>query len=624
MQISKQQDRLIRFLPAIALLCSFGAQAENFVPTVSGTLYISCVGGSAGAVSQFGTGTSTANFVPYLNSLPGSCPTAEVSIGAVSAGQPVQFGIETQWSGQTYWAFSDGTDEASIVSFEGNNIQQTGENTWVMHLNDAAHYTISTGEANNILIQLRLAATGPAPPQIGGGTCSTGTVNGTYFYLLDGAIASGQSVAYAELGKLVADGQGNYSGNSFGSGNGKQASGSLSGTYTVQPNCTGNITTVSGPETFQVVNNGQAMVLAISTSNAFATGVAYRQTAGANPIQCGNGSLSGAYGYLLTGVAPGGVAYADAGQLVVDGNGNGSVTSVANVGGAVSQITGNGTYNVASDCSGTATITNQNGTIDYRFAIVKDGQVALFFGSDPGWTIAGVFTPQFAPPQQSVVNGASFKPEMVSPGSLFSVFGTGLSAQPATAGTVPLPNSLGGTQVLVNGTPAPLLYVGDNQVNVQMPIDVQPGQAVTISVTNGSTPSNSVTLTMPAAAPGFFTSDGKKAIVQNPNGSMNSAANPAHPGDVLVAYLTGGGAVNPSGPWITGADSPQGTSSVEAQYSLTVGGQPADVQYVGLAPGFVGLYQANFELPSLTSGSYPMVLTIGGVSSNAASVVVGD
>jgi|CZKS01.1.fsa_nt_gi hypothetical protein len=63
-------------------------------------------------------------------------------------------------------------------------------------------------------------------------------------------------------------------------------------------------------------------------------------------------------------------------------------------------------------------------------------------------------------------------------------------------------------------------------------------------------------------------------------------------------------------------------SSISASYSLTVGGQPAEVQYVGLAPGFVGLYQANFKLPTLTAGSHPMVLTIDGVSSNAASVVV--
>jgi hypothetical protein len=130
-------------------------------------------------------------------------------------------------------------------------------------------------------------------------------VSGTYFYLFAGAIVSGQSVAYAELGKLVTDGNGNYYGNAFGSGNGQQAADSFSGTYSVQPNSTGSMTG-TGTATFQVVNNGQGMILAITTSNAFATGAADRQTAGATPIQCGNGSLSGAYGYLLTGVAPGG------------------------------------------------------------------------------------------------------------------------------------------------------------------------------------------------------------------------------------------------------------------------------------------------------------------------------
>ncbi len=166
MEISREHNRRIRLLFAIALLGSFGAHAENFVPTVSGTLYISCVGGSAGAVSQFGTGTSIANFVPYLNSLPGSCPTAEVSIGAVTGGQTVPFGIHTVWDGRDYWAFSTGTDEASIVSFTdvfnslgmaGKILQPTGPNTWVLHLNDAAHYTFSQTEANNILVQLRLS-----------------------------------------------------------------------------------------------------------------------------------------------------------------------------------------------------------------------------------------------------------------------------------------------------------------------------------------------------------------------------------------------------------------------------------------------------------------------------------
>lgn len=461
-------------------------------------------------------------------------------------------------------------------------------------------------------------------PKIGGGTCSNATLAGTYYYLVNGDVLSnGQRVSAALLGKFVADGVGQVTGTNVASVNGQQSNVvSFTDRFNVQSNCSGVFIESSDNITFQMVNNGVELIMAVSTSDGVLLGTAYRQTLGTSPIQCGNGSLSGAYGYQLVGDY-GGSPYADAGQLVADGNGNYNTTSVANVGSSP-PVTSIGTYTVANDCSGTAQVSNQNGTLNYRFAVVEDGKGALFFCTTPGWTVAGIFTPQFAPPQNSVVNGASFQSEMVSPGSLFSIFGTGLTAQPTSAGTVPLPNSLGETQVLVNGTPAPLLYVGDNQVNAQMPVDAAPGQAVTFTVMNGGTQSNSVTLTMPSAAPGFFTSNGKEAIVQNPNGSMNSAVAPAHPGDVLVAYLTGGGAVNAAGPWVTGADSPQGASSVQAPYSLTVGGHAADVQYVGLAPGFVGLYQTNFKLPPLAAGSYPMVLTVGGVSSNAASVVVGD
>jgi hypothetical protein len=106
-----------------------------------------------------------------------------------------------------------------------------------------------------------------SPAQIGGGTCSTAMVSGTYFYLLDGAIVSGQSIAYAELGKIVADGQGNLYGSSFASGGGQQARSTLSGTYSVRPNCTGTITQAGGTVTFQVINSGQGMVFAVSQTH---------------------------------------------------------------------------------------------------------------------------------------------------------------------------------------------------------------------------------------------------------------------------------------------------------------------------------------------------------------------
>jgi hypothetical protein len=270
----------------------------------------------------------------------------------------------------------------------GNIIQQTATNTWVMHLNDAAHYTISQSEANNILIQLRLVVGGDSP-QIGGGTCGTSMVNGTYFYILGGtAASSGVFLPYAELGELIADGSGSVSGKSFATVNGQNGTYSLAGTYSVQSNCTGSVSLTVNSQTtatltFQVINNGQAMIVAISNSGEVVTGRAYRQTAGGGSPQCGNGSLSGTYGYLLTGsvaLSGGTYTYSDSGQVSGDGNGNLTTTSVANVGGSASNISGTGTYAVTNQCYGTASITSQAGSSNYVFAIVQDGQAVLFLG----------------------------------------------------------------------------------------------------------------------------------------------------------------------------------------------------------------------------------------------------
>ncbi len=473
-----------------------------------------------------------------------------------------------------------------------------------------------------------------ATPRIGGGSCSTSMVNGTYFYILGGTVSSGGTdVPYAELGQLVADGTGDVSGKSFVNLNGHEETYTLAGTYSVQSNCTGSITLrlnsqLTNALTFQVINNAQAMIVAISNAGEVVTGKAYRLTSGSGAPQCGNGSLSGTYGYVLTGivavVSDQSYVYSDSGQVAADGNGNLTSTSIANVGGTFSNVAGTGTYSVTSQCYGTATIATQTGTSNYEFAIAQDGEVVLFLETDTRTTVGGTGQPQFAPPQQAVVNAASFQSGMVAPGSLFSIFGTGLSTQTASARNLPLLTTLGQTQVLVNRTTAPLVYVSDGQINAQMPIGTPTGQAITLTVNNGSAVSNAVTLNVPPAAPGIFTANGTEAIVQNQNGSLNSANAPAHPGDVLVAYLTGGGAVNSSSPWITGAASPAGPSSITSSHSLTVGGQVAQVSYVGLTPGFVGLYQANFKVPTLTPGTYPVVVTVAGNASNAATIAVGD
>jgi uncharacterized protein (TIGR03437 family) len=473
-----------------------------------------------------------------------------------------------------------------------------------------------------------------AQVQIGGGTCANAILSGTYFYLINGSIAEGNQVLpYAELGRLVVDGKGDVSVQYTASIGGAFNSASGSGSYSVQGTCAGSLslTVNSQSETlsFQVVNGGQSANVAVSTPGVVAVGRAYRQTASAaSSNQCGVASLSGSYGYLLTGVRTLSLAssllYADNGQLISDGNGHVSASSAANLNGVTTSTTGTGTYTVATDCSGLAHISNANGTIDYSFALVQDGQIGLFLASDTGYTVSGTAQPQFAATQQAVVNSGSFAPNSLSPGSLFSVFGSGLSQQTASAQSVPLPRTLASTQVLVNGQAAPLFYAGPGQINAQMPLELTAGTPVSVVVTNSGKSSNAVNVSLASASPGVFTYGNNQAVVQNQDGGLNSNTAPAHPGDVLVGYLTGGGPVNASGPLTTGGLSPNGLSPITSSYSVTVGGRQTDILYFGLTPSLVGVYQVNFKVPVLGTGQYPLSAVVNSVASNGALISIGQ
>ena len=95
-----------------------------------------------------------------------------------------------------------------------------------------------------------------------------------------------------------------------------------------------------------------------------------------------------------------------------------------------------------------------------------------------------------------IANGASFglaPNNAVTPGSLISLFGTNLASVTASADSIPLSNTLGGVSVTINGTAATLNFVchlcvggtGD-QLNIQMPWEVQGTSAQVIVTRNGS------------------------------------------------------------------------------------------------------------------------------------------
>ncbi len=119
----------------------------------------------------------------------------------------------------------------------------------------------------------------------------------------------------------------------------------------------------------------------------------------------------------------------------------------------------------------------------------------------------------------AVVNAASYTAGTIVPGGIATLFGTGIVPASGIAGeaAVPLPTTLGGTQVWVNNIPAPLFAVAkvnrQEQINFQVPWEVAGANTVTVVVVNGSARSAPRTYTVHGADPGLFTLDGTSAIV---------------------------------------------------------------------------------------------------------------
>ena len=236
----------------------------------------------------------------------------------------------------------------------------------------------------------------------------------------------------------------------------------------------------------------------------------------------------------------------------------------------------------------------------------------------------GQFTLEITAPPQiysgGVVNGASFAAK-VAPGSLFSIFGTDLGVARQDATSVPLPMSLAGASVTVAGKPAPLVFVSAGQINAQVPVDVPVGGTVPVVVTVNGLSSPVENVAVVAAAPGIFQFGEKRAVVQNPDNSVNDANNGVAPNQYVVVYATGGGDVD--NPVPTGAPAPSNPLARHRRnVTATINGTMSEVAFAGLTPGFIGLSQVNLKIPGLPAGTYPLVVSVDGQPSNAAMITI--
>lgn len=218
------------------------------------------------------------------------------------------------------------------------------------------------------------------------------------------------------------------------------------------------------------------------------------------------------------------------------------------------------------------------------------------------------------PAVTSVSNGASFK-QGFAPGAVLSVFGSALSPVIQGASSVPLPLSISGVEALVNGTVAPLYYVSPGQLNVQIPYETTVGSTAVLSINNnGQVTTQSFQVT--AAAPGIFT---------NSSGALVPTASAAA-GQEIALFITGAGAVQPA---ISDAAAPASSTAVadlpkpEQAATVTIGGATADIDFIGIPIGLVGVTQINVTIPNgVPAGVQPVVVTVGGVASAPATITL--
>jgi len=219
-------------------------------------------------------------------------------------------------------------------------------------------------------------------------------------------------------------------------------------------------------------------------------------------------------------------------------------------------------------------------------------------------------------PAMSPVNAASYLPISVralAPGmhaSLFPVgsikFGSETKVFNELPNPVPLPRTLSDLQVLFNDEPAPLVFVSPGQINFVTPMRAPTSGTAELVVQQASTGQilASIVAPMGPASPALFTANatGRGLVAAlNQDNSVNSPTAPATRGEVIQLFCTGQGFVEsaPADGDVASGLTPTGD---KPQVFIEPAYVPEDhIQYSGLAPGLISVWQINVKIPANTA-----------------------
>ena len=274
-----------------------------------------------------------------------------------------------------------------------------------------------------------------------------------------------------------------------------------------------------------------------------------------------------------------------------------------------------------------------NARVNFPSGLVVDSSTGKIYIGDTGNNVIRLLTP-YAPSVNSngVVSASSFGAfPQIAPGSWIEIYGSSLSFDTrswtgADFNGNTAPTSLDQTTVTIGGQSAFVNYISGGQVNVLVPSNVATGQqqlVVTTPAGSSSTYSVTVNATQPGLfAPASFNVGGTQyagalmsdltTFVLPPGLIPGITSQRVKAGNTIIFYGVGFGGVTPSTP---AGQIAQGQTTLNQGVQFTIGGSPAQVQYQGLAPGYVGLYQFNVVVPSVASSDkVPVTFTQNGIA----------
>jgi len=204
------------------------------------------------------------------------------------------------------------------------------------------------------------------------------------------------------------------------------------------------------------------------------------------------------------------------------------------------------------------------------------------------------------------VNAAAYSPSgRVSPGEIFSLYGTGLGPVAGVTGqldaTGKLPTKLAGVQVACGGIAAPLLYVSANQINAVVPFGVRGTPAISIQVMSSSASTSPLELTLVTAYPEVFSFFAgpppvvDQAVALNEDGSVNSLNHPAKPGSTITFWVNGVGLFTPA--LADGAIAQAPLPMPVLPVSVVIDTQPIPAMYRAAPDLVAGVLQVSVKLP---------------------------